>query len=87
MIGIEDFKILSFDKKCELVTVCGDFLAHLNFGSVKYYLYNLENFYVEIAYSTERKKITQVIPIQNINQLDRYLDEIDISEALLSIDN
>jgi len=84
MITIEDFRTLPFERQCDYVTVFGDYVAHRGEGSMKFYLYHLEGFYVEISYSSPHKRVIGVYAFKATRDLWSYLKHINIDLSFLA---
>ena len=83
MITLNDFQVLSFDKKCNFITVFGDYLLYRVEGDKKYYLYAMEGFYVEVCYLPKKGKVADINPFINSSKLDAYAESVDISDLFL----
>lgn len=81
MISITDFQVLSFDKKCDFITVCADYILHRQEGDRKFYLYYLKDYFVEVCYSPSQSKVLGIHAFKNIELAETYLKTIDISNA------
>ncbi|MEM6524362.1 MAG: hypothetical protein AAGF85_04605 [Bacteroidota bacterium] len=79
MITIDDFQILPFSKQCDFITVFADYLAYRIEEEKKYYLYAMENYFVEVAYLPVEGRVLEIRAFYDLNQIDDYLDFIDIS--------
>ncbi|MEJ2004671.1 MAG: hypothetical protein P8X57_06850 [Cyclobacteriaceae bacterium] len=83
MITIDDFQTLPFERQCDYVTVFGDYLAHRTDGSLKFYLYHIQGFYVEISYSSPHKRVVGIFAFQETRDLKAYLDLVHLDLAFL----
>jgi hypothetical protein len=84
MITIDDFQVLPFERQCDYVSVFGDYLSHRVDGTLKFYLYHIEGFYVEISYSSPHKRVIGVYAFKEIRDLAPYLDEVRMDLSFLS---
>ncbi len=82
MITIDDFQILPFNKQCDFITVFADYLAYRIEEEKKYYLYAMENYFVEVAYLPTEGKVLEINAFHDINEIEMYLDFIDISDLI-----
>jgi len=80
MITLNDFQVLSFDKKCNFITVFGDYMLYRVEGDKKYYLYAMEGFYVEVCYLPKKGKVAEITPFIENTNLEAYADAVDISD-------
>ncbi|MCA6078526.1 hypothetical protein [Fulvivirga sedimenti] len=84
MITIDDFQTLPFERQCDYVSIFGDYLAHRSDGGLKFYLYHMEGFYVEVTYSPPHKRVIGIFAFHEIMELTPYLDDIDVNISFLS---
>ncbi|MEM6360309.1 MAG: hypothetical protein AAF149_17015 [Bacteroidota bacterium] len=80
MITIDDFQILPFNKQCDFITVFADYLAYRVEDDKKYYLYAMENYFVEVAYLPVEGTVLSINAFHSANDLEEYLQFIDISD-------
>ncbi len=83
MITIDDFQILPFSKQCDFITVFADYLVYRIEEEKKYYLYGMENYFVEVCYLPVEGKVLSIDAFYGTERLDDYLDFIDISHLIL----
>lgn len=81
MISINDFQVLSFDKKCDFITVCADYLLHRIEGDRKFYLYHLQDYFVEVCYSPSQSKVLGIHAFKGLELAEPYLRHIDINNV------
>ncbi len=74
-----EFNLLPKDQQTELVWNEGDFVTDRQEDDYSILLYQLYSFYVEIKYSGKANRFLIYRCFNNINQLEPYLEEIDIS--------
>ena len=84
MITITDFQTLPFERQCDYVAVFGDYLAHRADGGLKFYLYYMEGFYVEVSYSPPHKRVIGVFAFCGLHELEPYLEEIHLNLPAVS---
>lgn len=80
MISIKDFKVLPFEKKCDFITVFGNYLACRSETERKFFLYNLGRFFTEVEFSVEGNTVHSISCFNQMECLDPYLSLIDISD-------
>ncbi|MEM1405950.1 MAG: hypothetical protein AAGG59_04195 [Bacteroidota bacterium] len=80
MITIDDFQILPFNKQCDFITVFADYLAYRVEDDKKYYLYGMENYFVEVAYLPAEGTVLSIKAFHSAADLEEYLQSIDISD-------
>lgn len=72
MMGIHDFNILSEHDKYNAVFTNGQFVHTVTEGSIKYALYSLSYFWVEVEYNTATNKIKGICSFVSGEMLNRY---------------
>ena len=80
MNSINDFKIASFEKKCDFITRDTDFIASRSLGDVKMYLYHTSTFFVEVQYSVPFKKVICIQAFNDLKSLDSYAEEVSLTD-------
>ena len=76
MVSIHDFRVMTFDKKCDLVTHYGHYLAHRILGDCKVFLYHADGFFVEVFYSSKYQKVLMINAFDQALGLEPYLESI-----------
>ena len=71
-MGIYDFNILTDHDKYDTVFTKGQFVDTVTEGEIKYALYSLSYFWVEVVYNTPDNKITGISSFVGGKPLDRY---------------
>ncbi len=74
-----EFNVLTKDEKTALVWSKGDYVADRKERDCFILLYQVFSFYVEIWYVTAENKINKLRSFNSTNQLQPYLEVIDIS--------
>lgn len=74
---IYEFAKLTEDKKAT-ATWSGTFLAHREQENIKYAIYAIEDFFVEITYEKIRNKILDFHPSKTNRLLDSYIEGINL---------
>ncbi len=74
-----EFNLLSENQQTEVVWNEGDFVTDRQENGYSILLYQLYSFYVEIKYFTKANDFLVYRSFSNIDQLEPYLEEIDIS--------
>ncbi len=74
-----EFNLLSENQQTEAVWNEGDFVADRQEDEYSILLYQLYSFYVEIKYSSLANGFLIYRSFSNIDQLEPYLEDIDIS--------
>jgi len=80
MISIEDFKVASFEMKCDLITRNTDYIISRETKEEKIYLYHTGNFFIEVFYSTLYKRVLRINAFNDPDNLAPYVEEISLNE-------
>ncbi len=83
MISIEDFKVASFEKKCDLITRDTDFIASRSMDEVKVYLYHSGAYFIEVYYSVRFKKVLRIQAFNEIDFLEPYAAEVSLADLIV----
>lgn len=82
MISIENFKVASFEKKCDLITRSTDYIISREARDEKIYLYHTGLFFIEVSYSTAYKKVLRINAFNSSNELEPYVAEISLNDLI-----
>jgi len=77
-ITLYEFNLLPKEDQHSLVHSKGTFLEVKEIDEVKYVLYGLQQFYVELEYNIPSNSITALTTFMRGIKLDKYLDSYDI---------
>lgn len=78
---IQEFKVLAFEKKCDVVTFHGNYIARRAIGSnCKVFLYHAYGFFIEIFYLPEMEKIQLINAFDDVGGLYPYLETISLND-------
>ena len=80
MITLRDFQFASFEEKCDVVTTRSNYLAVRILGDAKVYLYNTDQFFIEVYYSPKHKKVLMINAFTDIENLFSYADGVSLSD-------
>jgi len=78
MVDIHKFRVMPFERKCDLVTEAGQYLAHRLLGDVKVFLYHSESFFIEVFYSPKYQKVLMINAFDQLVGLEPYLELISL---------
>ncbi|MEO1053760.1 MAG: hypothetical protein AAFX87_24195 [Bacteroidota bacterium] len=79
MLTLNDFRTLPFEKKCEFITFCGNYIAHRKVGDEKIYLYNLGGFFIEVRFAPFQNRVIGISAFRETNRLKPYYDQVDLT--------
>ena len=82
MITINEFKVSSFERKCDLITNYTEFIASRTLEDTKTYLYHTGEFFVEVLYSSRYKKVLMIHAFNDSETLIPYNEEVSLIDLL-----
>ncbi|MFM9837104.1 MAG: hypothetical protein ACKVOQ_02505 [Cyclobacteriaceae bacterium] len=80
MITIEDFRVASFERKCDLVIANSNYIASRRLGDAKVYLYHTGEFFIEVYYSSKYKKVLMINAFDDLLGLETYADNVSLTD-------
>ena len=72
------FNVVTESEKTAIVWNEGHFEGDRKENNFSIMLYQVRSFYVELYYNGEENKISKLRSFSSINQLERYLNNIDV---------
>jgi hypothetical protein len=80
MITIEDFRVASFERKCDLVIANSNYIASRKLGDAKVYLYHTGEFFIEVYYSSKYKKVLMINAFDDLFGLETYAENVSLTD-------
>jgi hypothetical protein len=80
MYSLQDFRIMPFEKKCDIITFNGSYLTTRTLGDCKVFLYHASAFFIEVFYSPKHQKVLMINAFDKAIGLDPYLDKISLAD-------
>ncbi len=80
MISIDDFRVSSFERKCDLVIANSNYITSRKLGEAKVYLYHTGEFFIEVYYSSQYKKVLMINAFDNPIGLETYADNVSLAD-------
>jgi hypothetical protein len=80
MYTLQDFRVMPFEKKCDLITFRGSYLTQRMLGDCKVFLYYASEFYIEVFYSPKHQKVLMINAFDKAIGLDPYLEAISLDD-------
>lgn len=80
MVNIHDFRVMPFEKKCDVVTYFGQYLVHRFLGDCKVFLYGADDFFIEVFYSPKYQKVLMINAFDQLTGIDPYLEIISLAD-------
>lgn len=74
------FEGFSFDKKCDVIISASQYIETRYHGGHAFHLYYLSNFFIEVCYDIQQKKVKSLFAFQDTDRLLQYVDSIDLVE-------
>ncbi len=78
MYTLQDFRIMPFEKKCDVITFNASYLSQRILGDCKVFLYHASQFFIEVFYSPKHQKVLMINAFDKPAGLDPYLDKISL---------
>jgi len=78
MVNIHDFRVMPFEKKCDVVTYNGQYLVHRFLGECKVFLYSVDDFFIEVFFSSKYQKVLMINAFNQSTGLEPYLEMISL---------
>ena len=82
ILSLDDFRVMPFEKKCDVITFQGNYLCHRTLGECKVFLYQTNGFFIEVFFSTAHQKVLMINAFDNLLGLDPYLERISLEELM-----
>lgn len=79
-LSLYDFRVMPFEKKCDVITFQGNYLIHRTLGECKVFLYHTNGFFVEVFFSTAHQKVLMINAFDTVLGLHPYLDKISLED-------
>lgn len=81
---LQDFRIMPFEKKCDVITFSGNYLAQRNLADCKVFLYHTDDgFFIEVFYSPLVKRVLMITAFEKPVGLNPYLEKISLDDLAL----
>jgi len=85
MMRLNDFRVMPFEKKCDVITFHGSYLMQRPLADCKVFLYFTEGFFIEVFYSPKHQKVLMINAFDKTTGLKPYLDRISLEDLLSAI--
>ncbi|MCX8492270.1 MAG: hypothetical protein ORN54_14520, partial [Cyclobacteriaceae bacterium] len=80
MRSLENFKMASFEEKCDLVIANSNYITSRKIADTKIYLYHTGKFFIEVYYSSKHKKVLTINAFDDVNGMEPYADNVSLEE-------
>ena len=81
-LTLQDFRVMPFEKKCDLITFKGSYLTQRMLGDCKVFLYFASEFFIEVFYSPKYQKVLMINAFDKSIGLEPYLDKISLADLV-----
>jgi hypothetical protein len=78
MLSLDDFRVSSFEKKCEVVTAESNYISMRLLGDSKVYLYHTGKFFIEVYYSPTYKQVLMIHAFNDLRSLEPYIEKVSL---------
>jgi hypothetical protein len=82
MFTLDDFRVMPFEKKCDIITFKGNYLVQRTLADCKVFLYFAEGFFIEVFYSPRHQKVLMINAFDKAIGLEPYLDKISLTDLM-----
>lgn len=82
MVSLDDFRLMTFEKKCDLITFNGSYLMQRTLDDCNVFLYQSHDFFIEVFYSARHKRVLMINAFDKIFGLEPYVNQISIEELI-----
>jgi len=82
MITLDNFRVMPFEKKCDVITFQANYLMQRQLADCKVFLYYTEGFFVEVFYSPKYQKVLMINAFDHTTGLKPYLERISLEDLL-----
>jgi hypothetical protein len=82
MFTLDNFRVMPFEKKCDVITFQGSYLLQRTLGDCKVFLYSFHGFYIEVFYSSKYQKVLMINAFDKPIGLAPYLDMISLEDLV-----
>jgi hypothetical protein len=79
MLSLDDFRVSSFEKKCEVVTAESSYVSMRVLGDSKVYLYHTGEFFIEVYYSPTYKQVLVIHAFNDLRSLEPYIEKVSLA--------
>lgn len=83
ILSLDKFRVMTFEKKCDIITFHGNYMMHRTLGECKVFLYHANEFFIEVFFSTTHQKVLMINAFDNLIGLDPYLDRISLEDVFI----
>ena len=82
MLTLDHFRVMPFEKKCDVITFQGNYLMQRPLADCKVFLYFAEGFFIEVFYSPKHQKVLMINAFDQSIGLSPYLEKIALPDLM-----
>jgi hypothetical protein len=82
LTSLEDFKLASFEKKCDHITTRASYLSSRSEMDQKAFLYHSEKYFIEVHYSLTNKRVTVIRAFSDPDNLLPYVETVSFDDLI-----
>ena len=79
MLSLDDFRISTFEQKCDVVTAYSIYISMRMLGDSKVYLYHTGQFFIEVYYSQSYKQVLMIHAFNDLMSLEPYIEKVSLA--------
>ena len=79
MLTLDDFRVSSFEKKCDVVTTHSNYISVRMLGVSKVYLYHTGQFFIEVYYSPSYKQVLMIHAFNDQMSMEPYIEKVSLA--------
>lgn len=83
MMTLNEFKVATFDSKCDVITIYSNYIMMRTDGDCNIYLYHTGNFFIEVSFSSKHKKVVNIHAFEGQNGLAPYAEKVSLVDLNL----
>lgn len=80
MQSLDDFRVSSFEQKCDVVTTRSSYISMRILGDSKVYLYHTCKFFIEVYYSPTYKQVLMIHAFNDLMSLEPYIEKVSLAD-------
>jgi len=80
LTSLEDFKLATFEKKCDHITTRASYLATRSEVDQKAFLYHSGKYFIEVHYSLTTKRVAVIRAFNNTDNLLPYVETVSFDD-------
>ena len=78
MLTLDDFRVSSFEKKCDVITAHSTYISLRILGDSKVYLYHTGKFFIEVYYSPTYKQVLMIHAFNDLMCMEPYIEKVSL---------